>query len=109
MISALILTCVFTEPFFSVVVDESARRVTVDASYDEPSPPATFPFKTFTVNGGETLLTYGQNRVLAYRHDGRGSDGMSGRVYPWSAEDRSGGFRPLHGGCFSAEEPPLGE
>ncbi len=106
------LTCVFTTPFISIMVDPEATAVIVTNEPENKS--TTYPVLETQV-GEEARVIFGAgeeaNWRLAYREDGQGSDGMSDFGYPYSARAWIGNedSGALHGGCYSASKPRTGE
>jgi uncharacterized membrane protein len=109
--SAGILTCSFTEPFFTITFDSSTGVVTW-LSPDE-SDPETGELKPRVIAEGARLrrsdvweghetyfLEKGDERIVTLKVNGRGSDGMSEMVFPF--EGVSGGWS---GGCESDKAP----
>ena len=88
------LTCIYTEPFVNTVYKSGARQLTLTRAMEKE-------VRRFRVHPADIDLA---NRRLAFRQtmvrDGKGSDGMSDTVYPWSAtlSWKALPYR-LHGGC----------
>jgi uncharacterized membrane protein len=100
------VNCVFTEPFFSVQVNEAAGTVLVNT----PEGDYTYPLLEITRINGDTRVIYGndieENSVLVFRKDWQGTDGMSDFVYPYSAEFWEGDSQIHYGGCSTETEKP---
>jgi uncharacterized membrane protein len=92
------IKCVYTEPFVNTVFDPRSKTVTFTRMGEEKA-------VRFRVSVRET----GDNLELIYRpeafrqtmvKDGKGSDGMSDVVFPYSATLTKKGLpHRLHGGC----------
>ncbi len=95
---AEVIQCVYTEPFVNTSFDAHGKRVTVTRMGEKES-------QSFRVS----VRTTGENWELANRRqafrqimvkDGKGSDGMSDTVFPYSATLTQKGLpHRLHGGC----------
>jgi uncharacterized membrane protein len=102
------LTCHFTEPFFTIVFDSATGRVVRSGSDDgsgigRRSVLATDARLERRANEREDntfALTSGGREILMLRLDGRGSDGMSERIYPFR-----GRYRRQEGGCDTVHDP----
>ncbi len=105
------LTCQFTEPFVTVKYQISTGEMTVIAD-DFQSIPAIQGLDIVFVNAGEkneqfNVLNSSKEVLLRIIPDGKGSDGMSDRVFPYSAVLTLPNLNvkdlhlegPLHGGC----------
>lgn len=92
------LTCVYTEPFVNTVYQTGGRRLTLTRAVEKE---VHRFFVSARVRNGHIELV---NRPQALRQtmvrDGKGSDGMSDTVFPWSSTLawKKLPFR-LHGGC----------
>jgi uncharacterized membrane protein len=92
------LTCIYTEPFVNTVYKSGGRQLTLTRAMEKE-------VRRFRVSArvhpADIELA---NRRMALRQtmvrDGKGSDGMSDTVYPWSATLvwKALPYR-LHGGC----------
>ena len=92
------LTCIYTEPFVNTVYKTGARQLTLTRAMEKE-------VRRFRVSARVHPADIDlANRRLAFRQtmvrDGKGSDGMSDTVYPWSATLvwKALPYR-LHGGC----------
>ena len=92
------LTCIYTEPFVNTVYKTGARQLTLTRAMEKE-------VRRFRVSARVHPADIDlANRRLAFRQtmvrDGKGSDGMSDTVYPWSAtlSWKALPYR-LHGGC----------
>ncbi len=95
---AAALKCVYTEPFVTTAFDPRAGSVVITRAGE---PGATSFRVAATRSRGKIELV---NRSRAFRQtatkDGKGSDGMSDTVFPYSATLTWKGLPyPLHGGC----------
>lgn len=99
------ITCTFTEPFITIIVNERTKMV---AEQNFGRTTRRVRAARLTKNGRRTVVIYGRSRqgptTLIYRRDGRGSDGMSEARYPYSGETFTGPGRHLYGGCESTRE-----
>ncbi len=92
------LTCVYTEPFVNTVYKTGGRRLTLTQAVEKE----VHQFRVSArIRPADIELT---NRPQALRQtmvrDGKGSDGMSDTVFPWSATLSWKGLSyRLHGGC----------
>lgn len=100
---AEIIKCIYTEPFVNTIFDSHGKKIAMTRAEEKGA-------QSFRVSvrktGGHIELT---NRPMAFRQtmdkDGRGSDGMSDTVYPYSATlEKKGLSYRLHGGCRSARD-----
>lgn len=92
------IACVYTEPFVNTVFDTRGRTVTITQALK----PAAQKFRVSVRHGAADLEL--ANRRHAFRQtmvrDGKGSDGMSDAVFPYSATMTLAGLPSrLHGGC----------
>jgi uncharacterized membrane protein len=92
------IRCVYTEPFVNTVFDTRGRTVTVTQAVK----PGEEKFRVSVRKGPADLEL--ANRRRAFRQtmvrDGKGSDGMSDMVFPYSATMTLAGLPArLHGGC----------
>ena len=92
------LTCIYTEPFVNTVYQTGGRRLTLTRAVEKQ---VHRFFVSVRVRPADIELA---NRRQALRQtmvrDGKGSDGMSDTVYPWSATLTWKGLPyRLHGGC----------
>jgi len=92
------ITCTYTEPFVNTVYQTGGRSLTLTRAMEKEA----HRFRVSArVHPADIDLA---NRRLAFRQtmvrDGKGSDGMSDTVYPWSAtlSWKALPYR-LHGGC----------
>ena len=92
------LTCVYTEPFVNTVYQTGGHKLTLTRAVEKE-------VRQFRVSARvRTADIELANRRQALRQtmvrDGKGSDGMSDTVYPWSATLTWKGLtHRLHGGC----------
>ena len=92
------LTCVYTEPFVNTVYKTGGRRLTMTRAVEKE----VHQFRVSArIRAADIELV---NRSQAFRQtmvrDGKGSDGMSDTVFPWSATLTWKGLpHRLHGGC----------
>ncbi len=105
---AEVITCNFTEPFITMNVNEEAKTIEViDNSMDETH---FYQMNEFgTEKDGRTRVGYGEGidaSVLIYVKDGKGTDGMSDMIYPYSAESWASHSDVLYGACYTASNPP---
>ena len=95
------LTCVFTEPFLGIKVSEEARKVSITNEIEKTT--ENYKILKIAKKGNATQVVFGvnieENYSLTYVKDGKGSNGMSDDVYPYSAQLSVGDTRPQHGGC----------
>ena len=111
-----LLSCTFTEPFFTIQYDSETRDVR-RLSPDDTGPHA-HEFKTEIVARDATIvadkdwgeaptarLMSGSEILMRLTFSGRGTDGMSDRLYPiegvWGAEPRGNNV----GGCSTDKAP----
>lgn len=93
-----VIRCSFTEPFMTTSYDTSLRRMTV--AYDVEKRSTTFD----RISMRETkprvfeFRTAGGQLLQRVERSCRGSDGMSDRVYPYTAHWIA---QKLYGGCTS--------
>jgi len=92
------IACFFTEPFIKTVFDTRGRSVTITQMVK----PGAEKIRVSVRRGVADLEL--ANRSRAFRQtlvkDGKGSDGMSDTVFPYSATMTLAGLRArLHGGC----------
>lgn len=92
------IACFFTEPFVNTLFDPRGRTVVVTQALKSGSEKIRV-----SVRRGAADLELA-NRRRAFRQtlvkDGKGSDGMSDTVFPYSATMTMAGLRArLHGGC----------
>jgi uncharacterized membrane protein len=90
--------CVYTEPFVNTEFNTRGRTVTIT----QASKPGAIRFRVSVRRGAADLELV--NRGHAFRQtmvrDGKGSDGMSDTVFPYSATMTLAGLPSrLHGGC----------
>lgn len=101
------VACHFTEPFITMIVNEEAG--TVKEIFPEGE--ALHSILELSRENGETRVVFGpgieENTVLTYVRDGKGSDGMSDRIYPYSAQNWTGDTLPQHGGCSTQADPVI--
>lgn len=99
------VTCTFTEPFITVIVNERTGMVT-EQNFGRTT--RRVLATRISKAGRRTKVVFGRSRngatTLIYRKDGRGSDGMSEAVYPYSAERYTGRERHIFGGCENTRE-----
>jgi len=92
------ITCTYTEPFVNTVYQTGGRSLTLTRAVEKEA----HRFRVSArVRAGHIELV---NRPQALRQtmvrDGKGSDGMSDTVFPWSATLAWKGLPyRLHGGC----------
>ncbi|RZA09814.1 MAG: hypothetical protein EOP11_00475 [Proteobacteria bacterium] len=96
------ITCTFTEPFISTVID--TQKNTVSETWERTQ---SFRVLKKSEKRGAITLSYGriggERHVITYKRDWKGSDGMSDLVYPFSAtRDKN-----LFGGCQTEKEKAL--
>jgi uncharacterized membrane protein len=98
-----IIKCIYTEPFVNTIFDSHVRTIALTRAEAKGA-------QSFGVSvrkaGGHIELT---NRRRGFRQtmekDGKGSDGMSDTVYPYSATLIKKGLPDrLRGGCRSAHD-----
>jgi uncharacterized membrane protein len=105
-----ILECSFTEPFSTIKFDSATGRV-IRASADTVKDNGKSVAKVIAKKArlersvGEEAsqtfeLTDGKTIFLVLSLDGRGSDGMSDKVFPFSAE-----YEGQHGACETRKYP----
>jgi uncharacterized membrane protein len=92
------IACVYTEPFINTVFDSRSRSVTIT----QMTKPGAEKFRVSVRRGASDLEL--ANRRRSFRQtmvrDGKGSDGMSDTVFPYSATMTLAGLSSrLHGGC----------
>jgi uncharacterized membrane protein len=92
------IACVYTEPFVNTVFNARGRTVTIT----QEAKPGAVKFRVAIRRGAADLELI--NRRHAFRQtmvrDGKGSDGMSDAVFPYSATMTLAGLPSrLHGGC----------
>lgn len=100
------IDCSFTEPFFSVKIDDARKSVIVHDAIEKKS--TSYKIRKIKQTGRTTEILYGNQEeltTLVYTLDFKGSDGMSETIFPYSAETRTGDTRPHFGGCSSAQFP----
>ena len=102
VVKADIIKCSFTEPFITTLYDTALQRMTV--TYDVEKRRTVFDRvsrRELRPHAFELRSADGQVLQRVERTC-RGSDGMSDRVYPYSAQWRPRDPPPhLHGGCTS--------
>ena len=101
-VNADVIKCSYTEPFMTTSYDTASKRMTVthdvekrQTVYDRVSMRQLRP-RAFELRSADGKVLQRVERTC------QGSDGMSDRVYPYSAQ-----WIPLklHGGCTSAALP----
>jgi uncharacterized membrane protein len=96
------ITCTFTEPFITTVIDTAKNTVT--ETWEKKQ---RFRVLKKAEKRGLVTLTYGraggERHVISYKRDWKGSDGMSDLVYPFSATRD----KKLFGGCQTEKEKAL--
>lgn len=104
---AELITCVFTEPFFSIDIDTaelSFVKTEPDWSSKGGGVITTLQLENIEVTErnfkeGEPVqyvMSYEEDEIMTLALDYQGSDGMSDRIYPYSAE-----YDGYFGGCYS--------
>lgn len=95
------ITCTFTEPFITTVIDAGKNSVT--ETWEKKN---AYRLVKKSEKRGEVTITYSRGKeihTLSYKRDWKGSDGMSDLVYPFSAiRDKN-----LYGGCQTEKEKAL--
>lgn len=104
------LECHFTEPFFTVTFDSATGKVVLlsadetDPATGDPVPRTIAKGATLTAHpaqGWQELVLEGAGQtILTLKLTGRGSDGMSDRVYPFEAL-----YGGRDGGCLTDKYP----
>jgi hypothetical protein len=102
-----VIKCYFTEPFATYVYSTTESTLTVSDLSAEPTDSTLRNISLQIIGAGALEFWNAQNTaVLRLTIDGKGSDGMSDRIYPYSAVRLPGGQQ---GGCTSnhlaAKEP----
>ncbi len=104
---AVEVTCQFTEPFVTVKYDIEKKQMQVAAEYFENIPVIeNLDLKMVSFDRFDVVDASGSTS-LQIIPDGKGSDGMSDRVFPYSAVLTLPNLNvkdlhlegPLHGGC----------
>jgi uncharacterized membrane protein len=109
--SAGMLTCQFTEPFFSLAFDSATGILTLTSADDADPETGKIEPKVIAESaklrladgwtGYQTLeLMAGGNKILELKMSGQGSDGMSDTVFPLD-----GHYGNLVGGCETSMAP----
>lgn len=100
------INCMFTEPFYYVSVNEETRQLIFENPLEEQI--SNYEDVVLKTEGVTTEVSFGDPKGeiwnLVYTNDGQGNDGMSDRIYPFSAvlkRTDSGGHT---GGCEIKEE-----
>ena len=109
--SAGLLTCQFTEPFFSLAFDSATGIVTMTSADD--ADPETGRIEPKVIAEGAKMrladgwvgyqaleLMAGGEKILELKMSGQGSDGMSEMVFPLD-----GIYGSLTGGCETTRAP----
>ena len=111
--AAGVLTCDFTEPFFTITFDSSTGIVT-RVSADETDPDTGKPIQTIVARdarlelleyvspGQKFRLVNGQETLLDMQVTGQADNGMSETLYPIK-----GFWGRLDGGCYTGRYPPF--
>lgn len=115
-----VLYCSFTEPFISITYDAATGKITENGPEHWDEEKQEFVPEVIAENGRFTVVKtdeYGYDKsfklyddkgqvILEAALDFQGSDGMSDRVYPFSAIYHQGSFSgTLHGGCQTEAAP----
>jgi|GEM_PF-5807400 len=100
-------TCVFTEPFLTVTADTAKKKVSVEDSIEQQTQHHGIRKVVAQGNSIQVVFGAGQEELTSLRMnlDFNGSDGMSERIFPYSAELQTGDTRAHHGGCYTAQYP----
>ena len=92
------LTCTYTEPFVNTVYQTGSRRLTLTRAVEKEV--HRFHVSARVRDGHIELVNRPQALRQTMVRDGKGSDGMSDTVFPWSSTLawKRLPYR-LHGGC----------
>ena len=92
------ITCVYTEPFVNTVYQTGGRRLTLTRAVEKEV--HRFVVSARVRDGHIELVNRPQGLRQTMVRDGKGSDGMSDTVFPWSSTLawKRLPYR-LHGGC----------
>ena len=92
------LTCTYTEPFVNTVYQTGGRRLTLTRAVEKEV--HRFRVSARVRDGHIELVHRPQALRQTMIRDGKGSDGMSDTIFPWSATLAWKGLPyRLHGGC----------
>ncbi len=98
--------CSFTEPFMSIKIDTTTKKVSVTTPEESNK---TFRIRRMQKVGDTTEVVFGAGQeeftMLRMKLDFKGSDGMSDFKFAYSSEIQTGDVRPQQGGCSSARFP----
>jgi uncharacterized membrane protein len=99
-VSADIIKCSFTEPFLNTTYSMAQMTLTVDRAEGGTQ---VFRNVSFQILGPGRFELWSRNRRVLQRLNlnMEGTDGMSDRVYPYSARYAYGEYGMLTGGCTS--------
>lgn len=92
------ITCFYTEPFLHAVYATGGHRLTLTRAIEQET--HRFSVSVRKRDGHIELVNRPQALRQTMIRDGKGSDGMSDTVFPWSATLTWKALRHrLHGGC----------
>lgn len=111
-------TCVFTEPFVTVVYDTAHETLTTDGLGDifeaangtaRSIVSNDIVYQKNTATGEIHLMNNKGVTLYTLLETGKGSDGMSDEIYPFEVKATSSEFLPQDyvGGCFSDSKPKI--
>lgn len=101
------LTCTFTEPYLTVLIQESKKKVTITNNIENTT--QVSQIDRITKLGKTTQVVFGSGEEeltgLTYKLDFKGSNLRSEVIFPYSAEMQTGDTSPQLGGCMDNNFP----